>query len=150
MGVINISYTIQCFMSTTAIVLFLIYSVFYSILGLQLQIASSSKLHELSEIERRVWRGATTQARIVCSLPMIGRFNGIAFLMCIAIRFDWWDAAFLFGGSFVAGLLVGVLRRSTSTSHSLTINLFDSLLPTLAIFLMPAFAVAAWVAFCTS
>ncbi len=124
-------------MPTSVIVLFLAFSVFYGSLLLQLQVASASQLHDLSQIERRLWRRNTPLAVAVCSMPLIGRVNSWVFLVCSGLWFGWLNALLLFGGSLVVPVVVmSLVRPLVGVSVPATISLIA----------MPAFAVAAWVA----
>lgn len=91
--------------------LIFVYEVFGNLLTEFARQALLSPAYNLSELERKLWKGKSVLSTLPLLFLLIARVNGIVFLVYLGFRTVWWHPVALWIGCLVATVVAASLFR---------------------------------------
>lgn len=98
-------------MTPLIVVVFLLHEVFFGLLSLYYANAMRAQPFELSQLEVKLWREDTPLAAGATTLLLAVRVAGIAWLIRLGVRTEWFYPLVLYVGALLATVVInGVVR----------------------------------------
>lgn len=122
-------------MSITTISLFSIYQIFYGLLSFYHSTSARAHPEDLAELDAKLWREDTALAAGATMLLLATRISGIAFLVYLGFKTEWYYPIVLWLATLVGMSVINTLIRMK----------LDAALPALPSFvLLPIVGVWMW------